>query len=63
MHPLRTLGLLALILIVYSVFEVKGVSGSLGMLTGGNSFNIRLELFWVWKPDARTLSLLLHMLC
>jgi hypothetical protein len=44
-HPLRTLGLLALILIVQSVFEVKGMPGSLGMLTGGNSFIIRLEVF------------------
>jgi hypothetical protein len=45
LHPLRTLGLLALILIVQFVFEVKGMSGSLGMLTGGNRFIIRLE-FW-----------------
>jgi hypothetical protein len=46
-HPLRTLGLLALILIVQSVLEVKGMSGSLGMLTGGNLFIIRLEVFGV----------------
>jgi hypothetical protein len=30
---------------VQFVFEVKGMSGSLGMLTGGNRFIIRLE-FW-----------------
>lgn len=44
-HPLRTLGLLALILIVQSVLEVKGMSGSLGMLTGGNLFIIMFEVF------------------
>jgi hypothetical protein len=44
-HPLRTLGLLALILIVQSVFEVKGMPGSRGMLTGGNSLIIRLDVY------------------
>ena len=44
-HPLRTLGLLALILIVQSVLEVKGMSGNLGMLTGGNLFIIMFEVF------------------
>jgi hypothetical protein len=60
-HPLRTLGLLALILIVQPVFEVKGISGSLDMLIGGNSFIIRLEAFG-FGNKARALSLLYRIL-